>query len=93
METTEKTKGFSRGLDVVYHTKTAAEYDRCREELRTVIMTTEKGVITPAIFYNKRDGRTPLTLAEEQRISEVFAKYGIADWQGIANDNDNQNEN
>ena len=82
MEATEKTKGFSRGLDVVYNTKTAAEYDRCRNELRDVIMTTEKGVITMAIFYNKRDGRTPLTLAEEQRIAEVFDRYGITDWQG-----------
>ena len=93
METIEKTKGFSRGLDVVYNTKTAAEYDRCRNELRDVIMTTEKGVITMAIFYNKRDGRTPLTLAEEQRIAEVFAEYGITDWQGVANQNDNDNQN
>lgn len=84
METTEKNNkwGFSRGLDEVKRTKPMAEYSRCLDELKTVILTTEKRGNSLASYYSKLNGRTPLTLAEEQRIAEVFDRYDIDEWQG-----------
>ena len=80
--TTEKTKpdGFSRGLDEAKRTLPMTEYSRCLNDLRDVILNTEKRGCSIASYYSKLNGRTPLTLAEEQRIAEVFANYGITDW-------------
>lgn len=94
METTEKNKpdGFSRGLEEVKHTLPMAEYTRCLNELRDVILTTEKRGNSLASYYSKLNGRTPLTIAEEQRIAEVFDRYGVEDWQGTIDDNQNETE-
>ena len=84
METTEKnnTWGFSRGLDEAKRTLPMTEYSSCLNELRDVILTTEKRGNSLNSYYAKLNGRTPLTIAEEQRIAEVFDRYGIEDWQG-----------
>lgn len=84
MENSEnlKVNGFQRGLDVVFQTRTAAEYNQCLEEVRQVILTTEKRGSSIATFYNKRYGRTPLSIAETSNLSEVFARYGVEDWRG-----------
>lgn len=74
--------GFQRGLQQVCNTKPKAEYDRCLAELREVILTTEKRGCSMASFYSKRYGNAPLTVSEEQKIAEVFAKYGVTEWQG-----------
>ena len=62
-----------------------AEYDKCLYELREVILTTEKRGCSVASFYSKRYGNAPLTVSEEQKIAEVFAKYGVTEWQGNEN--------
>ena len=80
-----KTNGFQRGLQEVCNTRPKAEYDQCLAELREVILTTEKRGCSVASFYSKRYGNAPLTVSEEQKIAEVFAKYGVADWQGNGN--------
>lgn len=80
----EKTgeKGFQRGLDQVYATCTAEEYSKCLKECLTVCMTTEESCASKASFYNKRRGKRPLSVAEAQRLENVFAKYGVTDWRG-----------
>ena len=85
-----KPNGFQRGLQQVCNTRPKAEYDQCLAELREVILTTEKRGCSPSSFYSKRRGESPLTVSEEQKIAEVFAKYGVSDWQG--NENENKNE-
>ena len=84
MENKENSKpwGFSKGLVEVKRTKPMAEYTRCLNELRDVVLTTEKRGCSMASYYNKLNGRAPLTLAEEQRITEVFDRYDIENWQG-----------
>ena len=89
----ENKNGFQRGLQQVALTRSKAEYDRCLVEVRNVILTTEKRGCSPSSFYSKRRGESPLTVSEEQKIAEVFAKYGVSDWQGNGNENENQNEN
>lgn len=83
-ENLEKVKqgGFQRGLKTVYATCTAAEYTRCMEEVREVCMTTEERSCSRSSYYNKMYGRTLLTVAETERLNEVFARYGVTDWQG-----------
>ena len=80
-----KPNGFQRGLQQVAVTRTKVEYDQCLAELREVILTTEKRGCSMASFYSKRYGNAPLTVSEEQRIAEVFARYGVTDWQGGEN--------
>ena len=86
METPEinKPDGFSKGLDEVKSTRPMAEYTRCLNELREVILTTEKRGCSLASYYSKLNGRAPLTIAEEQRIAEVFERYDVDDWRGTA---------
>ena len=86
METPEinKPEGFSKGLDEVKRTRPMAEYTRCLNELREVILTTEKRGCSLASYYSKLNGRAPLTIAEEQRIAEVFDRYDVTDWRGTA---------
>ena len=88
METTEKNKpdGFSRGLDEAKRTLPMTEYSKCLNELRDVILNTEKRGNSINSYYAKLNGRTPLTIAEEQRIAEVFDRYGIDNWQGTVDD-------
>ena len=88
METAEiiKPDGFIRGLEEVRQTRPMAEYTCCLNELRDVILTTEKRGCSLASYYSKLNGRTPLTIAEEQRIAEVFDRYGVTDWQGTTED-------
>ncbi len=87
-----KPNGFQRGLWLCATTHIKVEYDQCLAELREVILTTEKRGCSMASFYSKRYGNAPLTVSEEQRIAEVFAKYGIEDWQGNGNGNENENQ-
>ena len=86
METPEinKQDGFSKGLEEVKRTRPMAEYTRCLNELRAVILTTEKRGCSLASYYSKLNGRAPLTIAEEQRIAEVFERYDVTDWRGTA---------
>ena len=79
-----KINGFQRGLQEVCDTRPKAEYDRCRIELMRVILTTEKRGCSVSSFYSKRYGKAPLTVSEEQKIAEVFTKYGVSEWQGNA---------
>ena len=84
METTNiQPDGFSRGLDMVKRTRPLADYTDCLNELREVILTTEKRGCSLASYYNKLNGRTPLTIAEEERINAIFARYGVTEWHGI----------
>lgn len=87
MENQPTKNGFQHGLQQVCNTRPKAEYDQCLADLREVILTTERRGCSIASFYNKRYGTTPLTVGEEQRIAEVFALYGVADWQGNGNKN------
>ena len=80
-----KSNGFQRELQEVCNTRPKAEYDQCLAELREVILTTEKRGCSMASFYKKRYGKAPLTVSEEQKIAEVFAKYGVTEWQGVEN--------
>ena len=91
METAENIKpdGFIKGLEEVKRTRPLAEYTRCLNELRDVILTTEKRGNSPSSYYSKLNGRTPLTVAEEQRIAEVFDRYDVTDWRGTLDDNEN----
>lgn len=66
-------------------TRPKAEYDQCLTELREVILTTEKRGCSVSSFYHKRYGDAPLTVSEEQKIAEVFAKYGVTEWYGREN--------
>jgi hypothetical protein len=75
--------GFKKGLNAVYNVCTAAQYSQCLAETRTVITTTESRCNSLASYYSKMNGRVALTVAETERITEVFAKYGVTDWQGI----------
>lgn len=85
-----KPNGFQRGLQEVCNTRPKAEYDQCLAELREVILTTEKRGCSVASFYSKRYGNAPLTVSEEQKIAEVFAKYGVTEWRGNGNENENE---
>ena len=84
METNATTTadGFTLGLKAVHETRTAAEYQRCMDEAKEVCMTTEVRCNSRGTYYRKMYGLTPLTVAEAQRLEEVFAKYGITDWRG-----------
>lgn len=88
MENTEKsqTLGFERGLQAVYRTRTAAEFDQCKKECYTVCTTTERRANSLSSYYNKRFGRRVLSVAERERIAEIFAKYGVTDWEGCENE-------
>lgn len=91
MEKAESNKlGFQTGLQAVYATRTAAEYDQCMKELVDVCMNTEERGNSRSSFYNKRYGRMALTVAEAERVGAVFAKYGVTDWRGVES---NENEN
>jgi hypothetical protein len=85
MENTEKIKnwGFKKGLNTVYNNCTAAQYSRCLAETREVIKTTEARGNSMASYYTKMNGKVPLTIAETEKLNEVFASYGVTDWQGI----------
>lgn len=75
-----KAKGFQLGLQTVYETRTAAEYARCLKEVREVCTTTESRGTSRSSFYSKMKGRTPITVAERERLSKVFARYGVSEW-------------
>lgn len=78
-----KPDGFHKGLMEVYHTKTAAAYTQCLAETREICMGTEKGRgNSRSSYYNKMYGRMPLSVAETERLNEMFARYGVTDWQG-----------
>lgn len=85
MESTEKKQkwGFKKGLNAVYQNCTAAQYSHCMTEVREVITTTEARGNSQASYYAKMNGRAPLTVAETEKLSEVFARYGVTEWQGI----------
>lgn len=82
-DSTENKMGFQRGLNKVYAMRTAEEYDRCLKEVKDVCMSTEVINASQASYYNKRRGACPLSVAERARLTEVFAKYGVTDWQGV----------
>lgn len=83
----DKPNGFQRGLQQVAATRTKVEYDQCLAELREVILTTEKRGCSMGSFYLKRYGNSSLTVSEERRIAEVFAKYGVTEWHGKKDEN------
>lgn len=83
--------GFTNGIEQVKRHHPMAVYTRCIQELRDVILSTEKFRCSISCYYHKRNGHTPLTIAEETRIDEVFAKYGITDWRGTVNNDENNN--
>lgn len=85
MENLENNKilGFKKGLNAVYDSCTAAQYSQCLAEAREVIMTTEARGNSVASYYTKMNGKVPLTVAETEKLNELFARYGITDWQGI----------
>lgn len=80
-EETSKSNGFKKGLDAVYNTCSAAQYAQCLAETREVCMGTESRGNSRTSYYNKMYGRTPLTIAETERLNDVFARYGVTDWQ------------
>ena len=45
-------------------------------------MTTETRYNSRSTYYLKMYGRTPLTVAEDDRLNQMFAKYGVTDWRG-----------
>lgn len=79
-----KEDGFTKGLQAVRNKCTAADYDRCKEEVKDVCLTTEVRYNSRGSYYRKMNGLTPLTVAEEERMDKVFAKYGVSDWRGTA---------
>ena len=81
------TGDFQRGVSIAYRTLTAENYDKCMTEVRDIIASTEKRGNSRSTYYNKLNGRTPLTIAEAQRLDEVFARYGVTDWRGIESEN------
>ena len=83
MENQEK-KGFERGIRAVYQRCTAAEYDQCLAEANRICTSTETRCISRSSYYTKRYGRTPLTVAETTLLADLFARFGITDWQGQA---------
>lgn len=85
-ENLEKRKyaGFKKGLEAVYHTRTAAEYSRCMIEVREVCMTTENHSNSYATYLNKMKGAAPISAAEIEKLNAVFARYGVTDWKGVA---------
>ena len=83
MEKEEK-KGFERGIRAVYNNCTAAEYDQCLAECNRICTSTEARCISRSSYYGKRYGRQPLTVAETQLLADLFANFGITDWQGQA---------
>jgi len=78
-----KHAGFKKGLETVYHTRTAAEYSRCMNEVREVCMTTENHSNSYSSYLNKMKGIAPISAAETEKLNEVFVRYGITDWQGV----------
>jgi len=74
--------GFKRGINQVYNTRSAADYARCLKEVSDVCTTTESRCNSRSSYYNKMNGRTPLSVAETERLNEIFARYGVTDWQG-----------
>lgn len=82
-ETTEKKQGFKRGLDWAYNNISAALYSRLLKDVSDVCTSTETRGNSRSSYYNKMYGRTPLTVSETERLSEVFAKYHVTDWQGV----------
>ena len=85
MVNTDKSKiwGFKKGLNAVYNNCTAAQYSKCLSETREVITTTEAKGNSQASFYAKMNGKSPLTIAETEKLNAVFARYGVNNWQGI----------
>lgn len=77
-----KKDGFTKGLTAVRNKCTAAEYERCKEEAKEVCLTTEVRYNSRGSYYRKMKGLTPLTVAEEERMDKVFAKFGVTDWRG-----------
>lgn len=94
MENTKRSElyGFTRGLQQVYSTRTAAEYARCLAEVREVCMSTEERGSSRSSYYNKMNGRMPMSVAEAERIAAVFAKYGVKDWCGCENGDQNSED-
>jgi len=76
-------QGFKKGLDAVFNTCTAAQYSRCLAELKEVCTTTEARRSSISTYYNKMRGTAALSVAGTEKLNEVFARYGITDWQGI----------
>ena len=76
--------GFERGIKAVYLKCTAAQYDFCLAEANRICTTTEARGTSRSSYYNKRFGRTPLTAAETALLADLFASFGITDWQGQA---------
>lgn len=83
MENQEK-KGFEKGIRAVYQRCTAAEYDQCLAEANRICTSTETRCISRSSYYAKRYGRTPLTVAETTLLADLFARFGITEWQGQA---------
>ncbi len=84
MKNQEEKKGFERGIRAVYQKCTAAQYDFCLAEANRICTSTETRCISRSSYYAKRYGRTPLTVAETTLLADLFARFGITDWQGQA---------
>ena len=80
----EKRDGFEVGIKAAYEKLTAVQYDQLLHDLTEACMTTEARGVSRSSYYNKRYGRTPLTVAETNLLADLFARFGITDWQGQA---------
>ena len=67
----EKKDGFEVGIKAAYEKLTAVH-----------CMTTESRGVSRSSYYNKRYGRIPLTVAEEEIIAKIFWRNGITNWRG-----------
>ena len=78
----EQKDGFEVGIKAAYEKLTAVQYDQLLHDLTEACMTTEARGVSRSSYYNKRYGRTPLTMAEEEIIAKIFWRNGITNWRG-----------
>lgn len=87
MENTRKKRfdGFQRGILAAEEICPKADCERLVNELIYICMNTEAFNNSRSNFYNKRQGRAPLSAKETELIDKAFRKYGITDWRGTDN--------
>lgn len=85
MEEKNKNWGFKKGLNAVFNSPncSAAQYTKCLQEAKEICTTTEPKNSSLSSYYSKMNGRMPMSVAEAEKMDNLFARYGVTDWQGI----------